>query len=84
VISPPADGNVALGIFVLLGTGEPATQVELFEDGVLRASLAANGATWGRLMSGVTPGTHQYTARATDAAGNVSAMSAPRVVRVGP
>jgi hypothetical protein len=72
---PPAAPTLTVtGSVVVNGTGESGTTVELFQDGVSQGTIAVTGGTWTRTLTGVT-GTHAYTARATDFAGNVGPLS---------
>jgi hypothetical protein len=83
VITAPAANSTTGTAFTLSGTAEAGTTVELFEDGVSRGTISAGGGTWSRASSGVTTGAHTYSARATDFAGNVSALSPAHTLRVG-
>ena len=79
----PAAGSTVATSFTLTGTAESGTTLELFDNGISQGTIAAMGGTWSRQMSGVVSGTHSFTARVTDLAGNVSAMSAGWSLRVG-
>jgi subtilisin len=84
IISGPAnDGFDNTGNFTVSGTAEPASTVELFDGttslGTVQASAAGD---WSKTLGGVVEGSHTYTARATDAAGNTSAVSNARTVVV--
>jgi hypothetical protein len=59
------------------GTAEPGSTVKLFSDGTQVGSVAAAAGTgaWQITASSLLDGTRQITATATDAAGNVSAIS---------
>ncbi len=59
------------------GTAEPGSTVKLFSDGTQVGSATAAAATgaWQITSTALVDGTRQITARATDAAGNVSAIS---------
>jgi hypothetical protein len=81
-ITSPAAGSSLPASFTITGTAESGSTVELFEDGSSRGTVAVVGGTWSRAMSSVSKGTRNYTARATDIAGNVSASSAARTVTV--
>jgi hypothetical protein len=78
VIGSPADGTVSgTGTVVISGTAEPASTVAVFDGASQMGTGAASGdGSWSVTLSGVADGGHSYTARATDAAGNVSAASA--------
>ncbi len=83
-ISSPANNSYDTdGSFSVRGTAEPGATVELYEGTTLkgRAAAAADG-RWSVALTGVADGRHTYTATATDAAENVSAASAPRMVIV--
>ncbi|OJH36194.1 adventurous gliding motility protein AgmC [Cystobacter ferrugineus] len=80
VVVAPAEGAVLESDLpvVISGTAEPGSTVTLLLDGqefVVTADAAGN---WSHAASGLAPGPHQVTARAKDAAGNVSPDSAPR------
>src|SRR6185295_19563740 len=59
------------------GTAEAGDTVEVFQDGVsIGTTVAGGGGDWGKLDSNtLADGTHQFTARATDTAGNLGAVS---------
>jgi hypothetical protein len=78
----PAAGSSQPTTFTLTGTGESGSTVELFENGSSRGTIAVSNGRWSRTMTGVNRGTRNYTARATDIAGNVSALSSARTVNV--
>jgi len=84
VITTPADNsynNTASVTFS--GTAEPNSTVEVFDGttpgGTTQADL---GGVWSKELTGVTDGSHTYTAKATDTTGNVSAASNARTVTV--
>jgi hypothetical protein len=81
-LTAPAAGSSQAASFTITGTGDSGTTVELFEDGGSRGTVAVSSGAWSRQMSGVTKGSRSYTARATDIAGNVSALSTARVIAV--
>ncbi|MDA0167416.1 Ig-like domain-containing protein [Solirubrobacter ginsenosidimutans] len=83
VIISPSEGTTTGTTFTVSGTAEAGSTIELYEDGSSRGTIAASNATWTRTLSGVSAGTHTYSARATDIAGNVSTMSIARSLRVG-
>jgi hypothetical protein len=63
---------------VLTGTAEPDALIEIFDGVTSVGTTTANGdGTW---SFPIPAGAHTYTVRATDAAGNVSQPSAPRVI----
>ena len=78
LITSPANNSFDTdGNFNVSGTAEANAKVELFE-GSLRVSkptTASSDGAWGIPLSGVTDGSHTYTAKATDAANNTSAPS---------
>jgi hypothetical protein len=81
VDSRPPNPPVITGLVspsTLVGTAEAGTTVELFENGSSRGTVSAANGTWSRTLSSPA-GT--YTARATDFAGNRSALSAAYVPR---
>ena len=83
VFTSPADNSLQNTATVTLsGTAEAGATVEIFEATTSRGTTVATGGTWSKTLSGVTDGTHTYTAKATDAAGNVSPASASRTVKV--
>jgi hypothetical protein len=84
VITSPAEGSTVGSASVpLAGTAEPGSGIEIFEGATsLGTTTADAGDAWARTLTGVTDGSHSYTATATDAAGNTSASSAPRTVVV--
>jgi hypothetical protein len=83
VIDAPAqDAWLAAAAFDVTGTAEPGATLTLFEGTDERGSTTTTAAgTWTIALSAVADGTHRYTARATDAAGNASS-SPERSVRV--
>jgi len=87
----PLVGNVANGgstndtIPVIAGTGAEANStVSVFDNGTLLGTTTANGAgAWSFTPAAALPqGAHSFTARSTDAAGNVSAPSAAYAVTI--
>jgi Bacterial Ig-like domain len=95
VFTSPANGStVADGNITFFGTAEANSTVDLSEgaDSEGTATVDASGG-WSKSLTGVTEGSHTYTARAMDAAGNTSDPSAaltvdvkmpPQVVSVSP
>ena len=83
-ITSPADNALQNSATVTLsGTAEAGATVEVFEGAASRGTTTANGSgNWTRAIPSVGDGTHTYTAKATDAAGNTSAASNTRSVRV--
>ena len=63
---------------LLTGTAEPNASIEILDGGAhAGATTAGSDGTW---SYAIPAGAHTYTVRATDAAGNVSEVSAPRIV----
>ena len=84
VIENPAEGSTSnTGGFTLSGTAEAGANVEIFEGLASRGTTTASaGGSWSKALTGVADGSHSYTARATDPAGNVSAASNSRTIVV--
>ena len=84
VLSQPLDGSFnTSGIVTVAGTAEPGSSVEVFDGATSKGVTVADGAgSWTRTLSGVADGSHTYTAKATDAAGNTSTASNARTVTV--
>jgi hypothetical protein len=84
VISSPANDSYDTdGTIAFSGTAEANSTVKIFEGTTLKASTTAStDGSWSETLGGVANGRHTYTARATDAANNTSAPSAPRTVTV--
>jgi hypothetical protein len=84
VITSPPDNSVDNdGDFTVSGTAEANSTVELFEGSVSRGTDIADGSgNWSIAMTGVGEGSHAYTARARDAAGNTSDPSNALTVNV--
>ena len=84
VLSEPLDGSFnTSGIVTVVGTAMPGSSVEVFDGASSKGLTAADGAgSWTRTLSGVADGSHTYTAKATDAAGNTSTASSARTVTV--
>ena len=69
--------------FTISGTAEEGSTVELFEGLVSKGTAQANtSGQWSINLTGISDGSHSYTAKAKDAAGNVSAESEARTVIV--
>ena len=82
VITFPAENQLlATSTVGVRGTAEAGTTVTVFEDTTSRGSVIAGTAPWEVVVGAVPDGTHTYTARAQDAAGNTS-VSLPRTFRV--
>ena len=84
VMTSPADGSYdADGGVTVSGTAEPGSTVELFDGTASKGTVQADGSgSWSTALGGVGEGSHSYTAKATDAAGNVSAASDASTVMV--
>jgi len=62
----------------LTGTAEPNSSIEILDGGAHAGTTTAGAdGTW---SYPIPAGAHSYTVRATDAAGNVSELSSPRVI----
>ena len=84
VITSPADNSYnTTGNITVSGTAEPGNTVELF-DGAASVGVVTTNASgdWSKELSGVAEGSHTYTAKATDAAGNTSDASNAHAVSV--
>ena len=67
----------------LSGKSEAGATVEILEGAaVVGSTTADSSANWTLALANVPDGSHTYTARARDAAGNLSGASAPRTVVV--
>jgi Ca2+-binding RTX toxin-like protein len=83
-IASPADNSYNnTGNITVSGTAEPGNTVELF-DGAASVGVVTTNASgdWSKELGGVTEGSHTYTAKTTDAAGNTSAASNGRTIIV--
>jgi hypothetical protein len=82
ITSPQENGFVGAS-FTLSGTSEPNATVEVFEGTTSKGTTQTNGSgIWSKAVSGLSEGAHTYTAKATDAAGNTSALSNARTLTV--
>ena len=83
-ITSPAEGRrVNSGSFTVSGTAEAGTTVKLFEGTVSRGTAAySSSGNWSVALSGVSEGSHSYTAKATDRMGYTSGASSARTVIV--
>jgi hypothetical protein len=82
ITSPQENGFVGAS-FTLSGTAEPGATVEVFEGTTSKGKTQTNGSgVWSMALSGLSEGAHTYTAKATDAAGNVSTVSNARTITV--
>lgn len=68
----------------LEGTSSPSSLLTVRDNGVVFGTTMTDGYGQWRLTvtGGIADGTHQFTATATDPAGNISAPSAPRAVTI--
>jgi large repetitive protein len=75
-ITGPQGNGFVNASFTLSGTVEPNATVEVLEGTTSKGTTQANGSgVWSKALIGVSEGPHDYTATATDAAGNVSPES---------
>jgi hypothetical protein len=82
-ITAPAEGSLSGSSLTVAGTAEPGALVEVFDGAGSAGTTNADGTgNWSKPFTGLADGTHSFTAKATDAVGNVSAASAPRSVTV--
>jgi hypothetical protein len=80
---PAADALQKSQTVTLEGTAEPNAIVEVFDGATSKGKPAANAeGAWTLQLTDVAEGAHVYTAKATDAATNVSPASAPRTVAI--
>jgi hypothetical protein len=84
LLTAPSDGSVTTSSTVTVeGTADPGTSVEVFDGSSSRGQATMDGAgNWTKTLSGVADGLHTYTAKATDPAGNTSAVSNAHAVTV--
>jgi hypothetical protein len=84
--TPPhiAGGPVSGSTVTLTGTAQPGDTVTILEGGtpVGSPAMARSDGVWTVVLTGVSPGSHTYTAVAKDAAGGQSAASSPFTVTV--
>jgi hypothetical protein len=80
ITSPDADVAQAVNSVRLRGTASGA--VDVYDNGTLLKSVRYDGGIWAVDLSNLSEGEHVFTARTFDAAGNPSALSAPRKVTV--
>lgn len=66
----------------LAGATEQSATVLIFDGAAQVGTTTASGTGWTHAMTGVPDGSHRYTVRARDAAGNTSGASAVRTVVV--
>ncbi|HET6550282.1 MAG TPA: choice-of-anchor Q domain-containing protein, partial [Solirubrobacter sp.] len=80
-ISGPED--VQASTVTLAGQAEPGSVVTIYDrDAEIGSTRAGDDGAWTFTVSDVSPGEHAYSAVARDGAGNVSARSPVRIVRV--
>ena len=84
VTSPQNNSYDKDGSFSVSGSAEAASTVELFEGTTSRGTTKADSSSgaWSIDLSGLSDGTHTYTAKAKDAAGNTSSASNSVSVKV--
>src|SRR5215216_5426029 len=96
ITSPQNNSYDTDGSFSVSGSAEAASTVELFEGTTSKGATKADSSSgaWSIALSGLSEGAHTYTAKAKDAAGNISSSSdsvtvtvdktAPKVDSVNP
>ena len=84
VITEPLDNSYNnTGNITVSGTAEAESTIELFDGTTSGGTTQANAkGEWTKVLSGVAEGSHTYTAKATDAAGNESEPSSAVTVTV--
>jgi hypothetical protein len=83
IISPTEGATLNVRSFTISGTAEANSTVRLFEGLIAGNTTSANASgQWSIELTGVSDGSHSYSAKATDAAGNVSAESTRHTVIV--
>jgi hypothetical protein len=83
LITAPGEGSDNDGSFALSGSAEAGSTVELFEGTASKGTDTADASgDWSKELTGVSDGSHTYTAKATDGVGNVSDPSEGRTVVV--
>ena len=76
IISPQNYSYDKDGSFSVSGSAEASSTVELFEGTTSKGTTKADSSgAWSIDLSGLSDGSHTYSARATDAAGNTSSAS---------
>ena len=74
--APTGDKHTTATALTLAGTGEANSTITVFEGSTLLGSApVSNSGTWNLVTSNLTLGAHNFTAKDTDAAGNVSVAS---------
>jgi hypothetical protein len=82
-ITGPAEGSYdADGAFIISGTAETSSTVELLDGSDSRSAQTNLSGEWSIDLIDLTEEPHSFKARATDTAGNVSAESETRTVIV--
>ncbi len=77
------DGLTNDNTLVLSGTAEAGSTVQVYDGATLLGTATANGSgAWSFATATLADGAHSFTAKATDAAGNVGATSAAKAVTV--
>jgi probable HAF family extracellular repeat protein len=84
ITSPQNNSYDTDGSFSVSGSAEVSSTVELFEGTASKGTTTADSSSgsWSIALSGLSEGTHTYTAKATDAAGNTSSASNTVTVNV--
>jgi Bacterial Ig-like domain len=84
ITSPQNDTYETDGSFSVSGSAGAGSTVELFEGTTSKGTSTADSSSgaWSIDLSGVSDGTHTYTAKAKDAEGNISSASNSVTVRV--
>jgi len=84
ITSPQNNSYNTDGSFSVSGSAEAASTVELFEGTTSKGTTKADSSTgaWSIDLGGVSEGTHTYSAKAKDAAGNTSSASITVTVTV--
>jgi hypothetical protein len=84
VITSPADGSTSTSRTITVsGTAEAGSTVAVVDGSTSQGTTSADGTgAWSTTLSNVADGSHTYTAKATDAAGNTSAASAPTTITI--
>ena len=77
------DGITNATVLTLSGTAEANSTVSVYDGATLLGSATANGSgSWSYATATLANGSHSFTAKAADAAGNVGAASTPLAVTV--
>jgi hypothetical protein len=83
ITNPPANSYDTDGNFTLSGTAEANSTVTILEGTTSKGTTQTDAqGNWSKALSGVADGSHTYTAKATDAAGNTSVLSHARTLMV--